>query len=506
MVEIEDGTEQNSEPGLSEAVMYNFDEDIDPQGGKVYDPVVSSDMAALLFLQLAEAGHEVAQTNLAHMFDQGQCEVVSSHPGFKRFYAQRYYEMSADQGSASSELRLGDYAYNGWSRKIDRALGPSLKDTTHTDLLVDDDLVTDEELDMYARMGVNVTSYEDENLGNKLKLPNEEMLLKALEATGGDMPENDSESEYELRSLENVTNEDPFEYLFQIAPEELVKEYSEPADLEVAASHYWKVSQMSISGEWTQQFVARASFNLGIMYQFGLGSAPDLNLARKLYKRCIEIDPSTVQTPINVVLFGLTLHAELLSWRRVDWNAVRREILGDSRAHLLFLTLGSLIILFRLRLGVGERRDLAVQTMANRRDAWRGAERLMMIAFKKYEDFFEKNPGVKRPSGLGDSIAIAEKLQNYTPAKTPGPVQKGASPKVGKNSMEISPPIFGKGESLSTDKDKAPEGIPNAANGHASVVANGHASVVANGGGGNALGGDSSTGLGRLVDAEDEKK
>jgi hypothetical protein len=73
-------------------------EGIDASSGKVYDPIVSPDMAALLFLQLSEAGHEVAQTNLAHLYDQNQASLISSHPAFRRFYAQRFYELSADQG------------------------------------------------------------------------------------------------------------------------------------------------------------------------------------------------------------------------------------------------------------------------------------------------------------------------------------------------------------------------------------------------------------------------
>ncbi|CAK0812148.1 unnamed protein product [Prorocentrum cordatum] len=87
----------------------------------------SPDRAALLYLKLAETGHEVAQMNVAHMFDVGQSSLL--FPGdaptedastaeatrqHGRILAQRYYEMSAEQGSPSSELRLGDYAFYGW--------------------------------------------------------------------------------------------------------------------------------------------------------------------------------------------------------------------------------------------------------------------------------------------------------------------------------------------------------------------------------------------------------
>merc|ERR1719440_937586 len=48
--------------------------------------------------------------------EQTQTEEARHH---SRIVAQRFYEMSAEQGSASSELRLGDYAYYGWGVSAD---------------------------------------------------------------------------------------------------------------------------------------------------------------------------------------------------------------------------------------------------------------------------------------------------------------------------------------------------------------------------------------------------
>merc|ERR1719440_1419985 len=48
--------------------------------------------------------------------EQTQTEEARHH---SRIVAQRFYEMSAEQGSASSELRLGDYAYYGWGLAAD---------------------------------------------------------------------------------------------------------------------------------------------------------------------------------------------------------------------------------------------------------------------------------------------------------------------------------------------------------------------------------------------------
>lgn len=86
------------------------------------------DAAAFLMLHLAETGHEVAQMNLAHLLDSEATHIFRDHSNTddsaeirkrdNKIYAQRFYEMSADLGSASSELRLGDYAYYGWGIEV----------------------------------------------------------------------------------------------------------------------------------------------------------------------------------------------------------------------------------------------------------------------------------------------------------------------------------------------------------------------------------------------------
>ena len=40
-------------------------------------------------------------------------------------------------------------------------------------------------------------------------------------------------------------------------------------------ARYRKTADMTVTGEWMQSFVARASFNLGFMHQFGIGIAQD---------------------------------------------------------------------------------------------------------------------------------------------------------------------------------------------------------------------------------------
>lgn len=78
------------------------------------DKSETRDLGALQVLKLAEAGHQVSQENLAHLIDSGKLEGKLFPEKFSQTFAQRFYELAADQGSVTSELRLGDFAYYGW--------------------------------------------------------------------------------------------------------------------------------------------------------------------------------------------------------------------------------------------------------------------------------------------------------------------------------------------------------------------------------------------------------
>lgn len=236
------------------------------------------DRAALLFLKLAEAGHEVAQMNVAHLFDSGHSTLL--YPGslaadqtpseetrtHSRVVAQRFYEMSAEQGSASSELRLGDYAYYGW--------------------------------------GVAASFPEDDD---------------AIEESNAD----DDFKEPEI----NVT--------------------PQSVDYEASLARYRKTAEMTVTGEWMQAFVARGSFNLGFMHQFGLGVSQDLHLAKRHYHRCREVDPGGIHTPITFVLLLLGGHMYFL--RVPPMQELLDRLFADVRSHILVLHIIAIITLLILR-------------------------------------------------------------------------------------------------------------------------------------------------------------
>ena len=56
---------------------------------------------------------------------------------------------------------------------------------------------------------------------------------------------------------------------------DIVELFPQEVDYEAALARYRKTADMTVTGEWMQSFVARASFNLGFMHQFGIGIGQD---------------------------------------------------------------------------------------------------------------------------------------------------------------------------------------------------------------------------------------
>jgi len=242
--------------------------------------------AAWLFLRLAEAGHEVAQMNLAHLLDIGtarlllreasQPEVAAEAQVMARIHAQRHYELSAEQGNVLSDLRLGDYAYYGWGVRVDD--------------------------------GLTVAGEDDAALEKAVSVGADEWLA-GIDA--------------EVRFI----------------PQE--------ADVELSMAHYKRTAAMRITGEWMQPFVARASFNLGLMHQFGVGVAPNAPLARKHYDRCLEVDPEGVRVPVAVMLW--LLRAQACFAALPPARRIASALLSDVRAHVVAVHLAALLVLLAVR-------------------------------------------------------------------------------------------------------------------------------------------------------------
>lgn len=97
-----------------------------------------------------------------------------------------------------------------------------------------------------------------------------------------------------------------------------------------------------------QPFVARASFNLGYMHQFGVGVEADTLMAKRHYHHCLEVDPNGVHVPVSLMLTFLWLQSRLPDqWPSSE--AIVDALLGDVRTHVLAILLVALTILCRFR-------------------------------------------------------------------------------------------------------------------------------------------------------------
>jgi TPR repeat protein len=171
----------------------------------------TKELGVLQLLKLAEAGHQVSQENLAHLIDSGKAgervfPSLDENPRWVQTYAQRFYELAADQGSVTSQLRLGDYAYYGWGLKAEFSHDP-----------------------------------QTPGVAGIVHAPNE--------------PD------------------------FPAARKQYVKARDEAA----------KVASLTGGGlAWVNKVVGTASFNLGYMHHFGIGTRKNLFEASRQYRRAIS--------------------------------------------------------------------------------------------------------------------------------------------------------------------------------------------------------------------------
>ena len=81
-----------------------------------------SEEAVIKYQLLAELGYEVAQSNVAFLFDRkeagsGTENLYDTSEMWKR--ALVYWTRSAAQGYSAARVRLGDYYYYGWGTDTD---------------------------------------------------------------------------------------------------------------------------------------------------------------------------------------------------------------------------------------------------------------------------------------------------------------------------------------------------------------------------------------------------
>lgn len=72
------------------------------------------DYALLLYSEAAELGYEVAQGNVAHIYDEGGSKMTTD----SKRKALAAYEISAQQGAVGADLKIGDFYYYGMGTEV----------------------------------------------------------------------------------------------------------------------------------------------------------------------------------------------------------------------------------------------------------------------------------------------------------------------------------------------------------------------------------------------------
>ncbi|CEL93954.1 unnamed protein product [Vitrella brassicaformis CCMP3155] len=349
-------------------------------------------LAAFQYWKLAEAGHEVAQSNLAHLIDSGAANLFfASDKSERKIHAQRFYEMSAEQGSAASDLKLGDYAYGGWGL----------------------------EASYMPRSG-------------------------RLEAGS------DSESANRTTS---VSVEDSYWWV-----EPAVRYAPRRPNYQTAVAFYRKAAETVPTNQWMMSHIARASHDLGFMYQYGMGVQQDLHLAKRHYERVLEIDPTGPRTPVQLSLLLLAAYGMYVE---TDWKQLVRTYLRDYRmlALLWHLALITLLIPIRFIVWLLQRRQRRLHRLVNPR-ALVGTD----MDVTTLRQLHQRNPAIiPIPPGPGPAPApVASSSSARTPAPAiPQTHTETQQPMAGDRTNEAVSPSDGagsgggEGASMSTASDES---------------------------------------------------
>lgn len=246
------------------------------------------DRSLMNYLAVAETGNDLAQLNAAFLLEQGECLGMSKSDCAKA--SVRLWKKAAEKGSAEASLRVGDFYYYGRFRK-DKPFGPF---AWLQYLLYPEEHVLPQVL-----------------LLIETKLP---FLFTVLQEVFGVEPSLEttaSESDATCNAVDAPGSCLPTDHFVD-------QEHTLNGDL-ASAAHYYR-----LAAERNQN--PRAHFNLGFMYQWGLGLKQDFPLAKRQYDLSVTTSGATQEAniPVSMALFALSTH-EWFMKLRMSWTDQSKE-------------------------------------------------------------------------------------------------------------------------------------------------------------------------------------
>lgn len=215
--------------------------------------------ALLKYLILSEQGYEIAQSNAAYLIDEGLASIDSIFYNNPNPYAIAliYWKRSANQMNPDSRVKVGDYYFYGlgtdeFEEEEEEEISDS--DESSSD---DNDDENDEEKEKEKKKSKEDKSEIDENSRHEIQ----NSMLKFSQKLAGSLYGNQGRPDYSVA----------FNY------------YQAAAENEKSSLALW---------------------NLGFMYEYGIGVKKDLYLAKRYYDRSLELNKDAA-FPIKLALSKL---------------------------------------------------------------------------------------------------------------------------------------------------------------------------------------------------------
>ena len=226
------------------------------------------DQAVRQYLIAAETGSDLALMNAAFLLEEGACPGLSSVDCAKA--AARLWKAAADHGHSEASLRVGDFYYYGKFRES-KTLDPLMY------------------LGFPERAVMDLAHYVVQWWMQRMKEPGEE-------------PEQSCSADQTCPAAYPVHS------------------HTVEEDLSKAAEYYRMAAERNAS--------PRAHFNLGFLYEWGLGLKQDFPLAKRHYDLAITTSSLEAEVPVSLALMALNAHEYIvkkyMAWE--DWIKEQKQV------------------------------------------------------------------------------------------------------------------------------------------------------------------------------------
>jgi TPR repeat protein len=298
---------------------------------RAYQQYIRGETASALrtYLLVAETGHDIAQLNAAFLLEQGECLGLRPHDCAKA--SVRLYKAVADKGNAEASMRVGDFYYYGrfrtdrtgavvvgggadvgpygWTRYViypDLYLWPLLWSEIKRQIIQFSVWEPLSMLDMTLPFQRRPAKNQQETKTDAIVQTSDDLVCESgiegseSEGSCGSIPRSKSEKNDSDHSKYNMDE-----------------------DLAMAAHYYQLAAERTTS--------PRAHYNLGFMYEWGLGLKQDFPLAKRQYDLAITASMQTQEAyvPVSIALMVLNVHEYAVKlW--LSWNQYYQQHIVTS--------------------------------------------------------------------------------------------------------------------------------------------------------------------------------